>query len=94
MGIPRILALCNVHFDLRIHITLMYIKFLFYSRELATFPTLPNLVSVENDATLAKSACAVGYAHRRRIEVYTQCSSIMDIAVKQLVAVSTFLLLL
>ena len=34
------------------------------SRELATFPTLPNLVSVENDATLAKSATAVGYAYR------------------------------
>ena len=33
-------------------------------RELATFPTLPNLVSVENDATLAKSATAVGYAYR------------------------------
>jgi len=63
------------------------VKFGDDSRELATFPTLPNLVSVENDATLAKSACAVGYAHRRRIEVYTQCSSIMDIAVKQLVAV-------
>jgi len=56
-------------------------------RELATFPTLPNLVSVENDATLAKSATAVGYAHKRKIEQYTTCSRVMAIAVKQLVEV-------
>ena len=42
-------------------------------RELAPFPTLPNLVSVENDATLAKSATAVGYAHKRKIEQMTRC---------------------
>merc|ERR1719189_673444 len=56
-------------------------------RELAPFPTLPNLVSVENDATLAKSATAVGYAHKRRIEQVTKCTRIMGIAVKQLVEV-------
>ena len=56
-------------------------------RELASFPTLPNLVSVENDATLAKSATAVGYAHKRKIEQYTTCSRVMAIAVKQLVEV-------
>ena len=56
-------------------------------RDLATFPTLPNLVSVENDATLAKSATAVGYAHKRKIEQYTKCARIMGIAVKQLVEV-------
>jgi len=56
-------------------------------RELATFPTLPNLVSVENDATLAKSATAVGYAHKRKIEQYTKCAKIMSMAVKQLVEV-------
>ena len=67
--------------------TFEMIQFLFELRELATFPTLPNLVSVENDATLAKSACAVGYAYRRRIEQYSMCSKIMDTAVKQLVAV-------
>ena len=49
-------------------------------RELAPFPTLPNLVSVENDATLAKSATAVGYAHKRRIEQVTKCTRIMGIA--------------
>jgi TANK-binding kinase 1 len=56
-------------------------------RELATFPTLPNLVSVENDATLAKSATAVGYAHKRKIEQCTKCARIMVVAVKQLVEV-------
>ena len=45
-------------------------------RELATFPTLPNLVSVENDATLAKSATAVGYAHKRKIEQMTRCTDL------------------
>ena len=57
-------------------------------RELATFPTLPNLVSVENDATLAKSATAVGYAHKRKIDQFTTCARVMAIAVKQLVEVS------
>ena len=56
-------------------------------RDLATFPTLPNLVSVENDATLAKSATAVGYAHKRKIDQYTTCARVMAIAVKQLVEV-------
>ena len=56
-------------------------------RDLATFPTLPNLVSVENDATLAKSATAVGYAHKRKIEQLSRCAGIMNIAVKQLVEV-------
>ena len=61
-------------------------------RELATFPNLPTLVSVENDATLAKQACSVGYAYKRRVEQYAHCSHIMNIAVKQLVAVSDLLL--
>jgi len=56
-------------------------------KDLAAFPTLPNLVSVENDATLAKSACAVGYAHKRKIEAYTRCAKVMKVAVKQLVEV-------
>merc|ERR1719318_387445 len=63
------------------------IKFGEGEKDLATFPTLPNLVSVENDATLAKSATAVGYAHKRRIEQYTKCARIMGMAVKQLVEV-------
>ena len=53
-------------------------------REVPPFPTLPNLVSVENDATLAKSACAVGYAYRRKIEAYARCSLNTKQAVKLL----------
>lgn len=53
-------------------------------KELPPFPTLPNLVSVENDATLAKSACAVGYAYQRKIEAYGHCSEVVAKAVKML----------
>ena len=53
-------------------------------REVPPFPTLPNLVSVENDATLAKSATAVGYAYRRKIEAYSRCSQVTQQAVKML----------
>ena len=56
-------------------------------REVPPFPTLPNLVSVENDATLAKSACAVGYAYRRKIEAYARCSQNTKQAVKILAEV-------
>ena len=56
-------------------------------REVPPFPTLPNLVSVENDATLAKSACAVGYAYRRKIEAYARCSQNTKQAVKLLAEV-------
>ena len=56
-------------------------------KEVPAFPALPNLVSVENDATLAKSACAVGYAYRRKIEAYSRCAEVMNKAVKMLVEV-------
>jgi len=56
-------------------------------REVPPFPTLPNLVSVENDATLAKSACAVGYAYRRKVEAYARCSQVTSQAVKMLAEV-------
>ena len=56
-------------------------------KELPPFPTLPNLVSVENDATLAKSACAVGYAYQRKIEAYGHCSEVVAKAVKMLAEV-------
>jgi hypothetical protein len=51
-------------------------------KELPPFPTLPNLVSVENDATLSKSACAVGYAYQRKIEAYGHCSEVVGKAVR------------
>lgn len=56
-------------------------------KDVPAFPALPNLVSVENDATLAKSACAVGYAYRRKIEAYARCSEVVRKAVKVLVQV-------
>ncbi|CAG5055701.1 unnamed protein product [Parnassius apollo] len=36
--------------------------------EIPKFPVFPNIVSVENDATQAKTACSVGHAVRRRVE--------------------------
>ena len=52
-------------------------------KEVPAFPTFPNLVSVENDATLAKNSCAVGYAYQRKIEIYTRCARVMSmVAVK------------
>ncbi len=55
--------------------------------EVPAFPALPNLVSVENDATLAKSACAVGYAHRRRVEAHARAAEVMERAVQMLAEV-------
>ena len=53
-------------------------------KEVPSFPTMSNLVSVENDATLAKSACAVGYAYKRKIESYTRCLQTMNKSVSVL----------
>ncbi|CAK1584986.1 unnamed protein product [Parnassius mnemosyne] len=36
--------------------------------EIPKFPVFPNIVSVENDATQAKTACSVGHVVRRRVE--------------------------
>ncbi|CAH2042764.1 unnamed protein product, partial [Iphiclides podalirius] len=36
--------------------------------EVPKFPVFPNIVSVENDASQAKTACSVGHAVRRRVE--------------------------
>ena len=47
-------------------------------KDVPAFPSFPNLVSVENDATLAKNACAVGYAYQRKIECYSRCSKIIS----------------
>ena len=46
-------------------------------KEVPAFPALPNLVSVENDATLAKSACAVGYAYRYRVKQIRKLKSLL-----------------
>lgn len=38
------------------------------TKDLTKFPAFPNLVNVENDATLGKQTCAVGHSYKRRIE--------------------------
>ncbi len=59
-------------------------------KDVPAFPTFPNLVSVENDATLAKNSCAVGYAYQRKIEAYSRCAKVMgSVAVKTLSEVIT-----
>lgn len=37
---------------------------------------IPNHVSVENDASIAKTACSVGHVCKRRIENYSKCSQL------------------
>lgn len=44
--------------------------------ELPKFPVFPNLVSVENDASLAKTACSVGHVCKRRVEKLSRCSQL------------------
>lgn len=45
-------------------------------RELPKFPEFPNHVSVENDASIAKTACSVGHVCKRRIEKYSKYSQL------------------
>ncbi|XP_017465711.1 PREDICTED: serine/threonine-protein kinase TBK1 [Rhagoletis zephyria] len=47
--------------------------------DLPKFPVFPNNVSVENDASLAKTACSVGHECKRRIDTFTS----MDILIKR-----------
>lgn len=53
--------------------------------ELPKFPVFPSNVSVENDASLAKSACSVGHECKRRIETLTS----IDILIKKSVQMFT-----
>ncbi|XP_075215818.1 I-kappaB kinase epsilon [Lycorma delicatula] len=50
--------------------------------ELPKFPSFPNLVSVENDATLAKTACSIGHVCKRRVERLSMCSKLTHNSVK------------
>ncbi|RZF49044.1 hypothetical protein LSTR_LSTR017591 [Laodelphax striatellus] len=50
--------------------------------ELPKFPSFPNNVSVENDATLAKTACSVGHVCKRRIERLSMCSKLTHDSVR------------
>ncbi|XP_034098529.2 serine/threonine-protein kinase TBK1 [Drosophila albomicans] len=47
--------------------------------ELPKFPVFPPNVSVENDASLAKTACSVGHECKRRVDIFTT----MDILIKK-----------
>lgn len=51
--------------------------------DLPKFPSFPNGVSVENDASLAKVACSVGHECKRRIENYSLLDALMNKAVLQ-----------
>lgn len=54
---------------------------------LPDFPSFPNLVSVENDASIAKVACSVGHECKRRIEKLAQTSRLNSLCVEVMSAV-------
>ncbi|XP_063626358.1 inhibitor of nuclear factor kappa-B kinase subunit epsilon [Cydia splendana] len=45
------------------------------------FPVFPNIVSVENDASQAKTACSVGHVIKRRVEALAAASQLCGAAV-------------
>nr|CAD7397524.1 unnamed protein product [Timema poppensis] len=51
--------------------------------DLPKFPSFPNLVSVENDASLAKTACSVGHECKRRIEKLSRSSKLTHACVER-----------
>lgn len=51
------------------------------------FPAFPAPVSVENDAGVAKVACAVGYASKRRVEKLTRTGRLVHAGVERFTAV-------
>lgn len=52
------------------------------TKDLPKFPAFPNLVNVENDASLAKHTCGVGYCYKRRVEKICRSVSLINQAVK------------
>lgn len=55
--------------------------------DIPKFPIFPTLVSVETDASLAKTSCSVGHACKRRIEKLSQSSLLIHACVEQFTAV-------
>lgn len=53
--------------------------------ELPKFPSFPNSISVENDASLAKVACSVGHECKRRVESYSRMDTLMKNSVEQFI---------
>ncbi|KAI5745956.1 hypothetical protein M8J76_015817 [Diaphorina citri] len=49
--------------------------------DIPKFPSFPNVVSVENDATLAKQACSTGHVCKRRIEKLSKSSCLTHYSV-------------
>uniref|UniRef100_A0A1B6MIR5 Protein kinase domain-containing protein n=1 Tax=Graphocephala atropunctata TaxID=36148 RepID=A0A1B6MIR5_9HEMI len=45
-------------------------------RDIPKFHEFPREVNVENDASLAKTACSVGHVCKRRVESYSKCSQL------------------
>lgn len=55
--------------------------------DLPKFPTFPNAVSVENDASLSKMSCSVGHECKRRIETFARMDQLMKVSVEQFIEV-------
>lgn len=53
--------------------------------DLPKFPSFPNSISVENDASLAKVACSVGHECKRRVESYSRMDVLMKNCVEQFI---------
>ncbi|GAB0093300.1 serine/threonine-protein kinase TBK1 [Sergentomyia squamirostris] len=49
------------------------------------FPTFPNTVSVENDASMAKMSCSVGHDAKRRTEMYSVMDRLIKSGVRQFI---------
>jgi TANK-binding kinase 1 len=50
--------------------------------DLPKFPTFPSGVSVENDASLAKSSCSVGHECKRRIENFSRMDKLIQFGIE------------
>lgn len=55
--------------------------------DIPKFPSFPTLVSVETDASLAKTSSSVGHACKRRVEKLSQSSLLIHACVEQFTAV-------
>ncbi|XP_048483552.1 serine/threonine-protein kinase TBK1 [Plutella xylostella] len=51
--------------------------------DIPKFPVFPNIVSVENDASQAKTACSVGHVIKRRVEALCLASVLLSGAVRR-----------
>lgn len=54
--------------------------------DIPKYPSFPTLMSVETDASLAKTCCSVGHACKRRVEKLSRCSLLIHACVEQFTA--------